>query len=441
MKSKQVHSFFRYWYKDLKGFFQKNGRAFWQEMLETQDLVVILAKMASRQPVSEEEKKAVLLQFKDLGKLGLIFSLFMIPGGSIILPLVAKFLPWSLLPTAFQEELKKKVPIGDDFFDQSEEEKIQELERDFSLQIHQEKQRKVIWLSEDLNLALSFQKAQREKNKKNEDEEKKEKTDYPYTLYNLYAVRNRPYFQPLEKQEKAEQSDSQTWKSWKIILDSLEKNLAEQESLLHKLSFWNPEKIQRRIEKSLEKIEKEIHFPLPFQVILLFSFSVFSTKVVFLEEGATLFYLALDSHPLLKEEELDLVLTWELGLLLRFSLRFSDPLFQMGPGTLKETHEKLSSEEHFVNLGIAICLLQDIHGKSDRMFGMSREELSRLRKLSFSHSKEKQSKPFFYSSFQIHEAYLSSQMIRKLLKRYSYLELLYLPTDFLFHSFYKRSNV
>ena len=41
---------------------------------------------------------------KDIAKIVPALGIFMLPGGSIFLPVLAKILPWDLMPTAFQKE-------------------------------------------------------------------------------------------------------------------------------------------------------------------------------------------------------------------------------------------------------------------------------------------------------------------------------------------------
>ena len=51
---------------------------------------------------AKEEKEAVKTQFKDLAKSIPALTIFMLPGGAILLPIILKLIP-DLIPTAFKE--------------------------------------------------------------------------------------------------------------------------------------------------------------------------------------------------------------------------------------------------------------------------------------------------------------------------------------------------
>ena len=70
------------------------------ELKESKELVALLGK-ATRQDLSKEELKTVKTQLGDLAKTIPSFALFLLPGGSLVLPVVIKLIP-NLLPSAFQ---------------------------------------------------------------------------------------------------------------------------------------------------------------------------------------------------------------------------------------------------------------------------------------------------------------------------------------------------
>lgn len=70
------------------------------ELQESKELVVLIATSTSRELTSEEKRK-VNRQLKDLGRTIPAFTLFLLPGGSLILPLVLKLIP-GLIPSAFR---------------------------------------------------------------------------------------------------------------------------------------------------------------------------------------------------------------------------------------------------------------------------------------------------------------------------------------------------
>ncbi|MFT4600070.1 MAG: hypothetical protein ACI857_000240 [Arenicella sp.] len=71
-----------------------------QELRQSKDLVALIAK-STTSDLTAEEKKKVKAQFKDLGKSIPAFTLFMLPGGSLVMPLVLKLIP-DLVPSAFR---------------------------------------------------------------------------------------------------------------------------------------------------------------------------------------------------------------------------------------------------------------------------------------------------------------------------------------------------
>ena len=70
------------------------------ELRQSKELVSLIAK-SRRTELSEEEKKKVKAQFKDLGRSIPAFTLFMLPGGSLVMPIVLKLIP-DLVPSAFR---------------------------------------------------------------------------------------------------------------------------------------------------------------------------------------------------------------------------------------------------------------------------------------------------------------------------------------------------
>ena len=71
------------------------------EMRESKELVKLIKKSRNEE-LSKEEKEAVKTQFKDLAKSIPALTIFMLPGGAILLPIILKLIP-DLIPTAFKE--------------------------------------------------------------------------------------------------------------------------------------------------------------------------------------------------------------------------------------------------------------------------------------------------------------------------------------------------
>ncbi len=71
------------------------------ELRESKELMQLIKKSTTTD-LSDEEKEKVKAQFLDLGKTIPALSLFMLPGGAVILPIVLKIIP-TLIPSAFRE--------------------------------------------------------------------------------------------------------------------------------------------------------------------------------------------------------------------------------------------------------------------------------------------------------------------------------------------------
>ncbi len=79
----------------------RNKKRLTQELLESKELVVLLGQSTLRN-LSKEEKKKVREQLLDICKTVPSLTIFLVPGGSLLLPLLVKLIP-ALLPSAFNE--------------------------------------------------------------------------------------------------------------------------------------------------------------------------------------------------------------------------------------------------------------------------------------------------------------------------------------------------
>lgn len=78
----------------------RNKEKLGTELRQSKELVGLIRKSATEE-LTPEEKKKVKAQFKDLGKSIPAFTLFMLPGGSLVMPIVLKLIP-DLVPSAFR---------------------------------------------------------------------------------------------------------------------------------------------------------------------------------------------------------------------------------------------------------------------------------------------------------------------------------------------------
>jgi hypothetical protein len=85
-----------------------NVEALVTEIRETGELGQLLAKAAGGTALTAEEKRKVKAQLLDLAKAVPALAIFAAPGGMLLLPLVAKLLPFSLMPSAWDRPAAKK---------------------------------------------------------------------------------------------------------------------------------------------------------------------------------------------------------------------------------------------------------------------------------------------------------------------------------------------
>lgn len=77
------------------------------EISQSKELMLLLKKSAS-EDLTVEEKKKVKAQLLDICKTIPSLTIFLVPGGSLLLPILVKFIP-KLLPSAFNENLDKTI--------------------------------------------------------------------------------------------------------------------------------------------------------------------------------------------------------------------------------------------------------------------------------------------------------------------------------------------
>lgn len=90
-------SFTRKWLRVLG----RNKDKLIEELKESKELVALIQK-STKQELTKEEKEAVKEKFMDLLKSMPSVALFMLPGGSLLLPIILKLVP-DLLPSSFKD--------------------------------------------------------------------------------------------------------------------------------------------------------------------------------------------------------------------------------------------------------------------------------------------------------------------------------------------------
>jgi len=82
----------------------RNKKRLTKEIVESKELMVLLAQSTTRE-LNSEEKKKIKKQLLDICKSVPSLTIFLLPGGGILLPILIKYIP-QLLPSAFNENLE-----------------------------------------------------------------------------------------------------------------------------------------------------------------------------------------------------------------------------------------------------------------------------------------------------------------------------------------------
>ena len=84
---------------------RRNKSRLVKEIVQSKELMLLLA-YSTRRDLDEKEKKKVKKQLLDICKTIPSLTIFLLPGGSLLLPILIKFIP-TLLPSAFNENLEE----------------------------------------------------------------------------------------------------------------------------------------------------------------------------------------------------------------------------------------------------------------------------------------------------------------------------------------------
>jgi hypothetical protein len=87
---------------EVKELLNKNKKRLAKELLESKEVIQLIKKSMSTD-LSELEKIRVKEQLLDICKAIPAFTVFMLPGGALLLPLLIKLIP-DILPSSFRED-------------------------------------------------------------------------------------------------------------------------------------------------------------------------------------------------------------------------------------------------------------------------------------------------------------------------------------------------
>lgn len=102
--SNPVKHFYDQTTQNVEVLISRNKNRLFKEISESKELMLLLAA-STRRELEEKEKKKIKKQLLDVCKSIPSLTIFLLPGGSLLLPILIKFIP-KLLPSAFNENLE-----------------------------------------------------------------------------------------------------------------------------------------------------------------------------------------------------------------------------------------------------------------------------------------------------------------------------------------------
>ncbi|MEC4048634.1 LETM1-related biofilm-associated protein [Flavobacterium sp. SUN046] len=102
--SNPVKHFYDQTTQNVEMLIKRNKKRLTKEISESKELMLLLKK-STQQDLDSDEKKKVKKQLLDICKSIPSLTIFLLPGGSLLLPILVKFIP-KLLPSAFNENLE-----------------------------------------------------------------------------------------------------------------------------------------------------------------------------------------------------------------------------------------------------------------------------------------------------------------------------------------------
>ena len=92
------------WLRALRAALEKNFQRVMKEIRETGELSVLLTRAARGHALTRDEKTRMRRQLIDVAKVIPAIAIFAAPGGVLLLIVLAKVLPFSMLPSSFTED-------------------------------------------------------------------------------------------------------------------------------------------------------------------------------------------------------------------------------------------------------------------------------------------------------------------------------------------------
>ncbi len=90
--------------EEIKMLLHRNKLRLHQELLQSKEAMHLIRKSTHSQ-LTEEERLKIKVHLLDICKAIPAFTVFMLPGGALLLPLLIKLIP-DILPSAFKDDVK-----------------------------------------------------------------------------------------------------------------------------------------------------------------------------------------------------------------------------------------------------------------------------------------------------------------------------------------------
>lgn len=91
-------------YPWLKEVVVRNKNAIWNEISQSDEMLRLMWRYSLGGTLTDDEQKRVREQLLDLARIVPALGIFALPGGAVLLPMLARALPWDLLPSSFREQ-------------------------------------------------------------------------------------------------------------------------------------------------------------------------------------------------------------------------------------------------------------------------------------------------------------------------------------------------
>lgn len=95
-------------YPWIRSIVRENWQKIGKELSESEDMLKILWKYAHGKAITETEANAAKAQLYDIMRVIPALAIFAVPGGALLLPLLARALPWDLMPSSFRQKMSEE---------------------------------------------------------------------------------------------------------------------------------------------------------------------------------------------------------------------------------------------------------------------------------------------------------------------------------------------